>query len=410
MTLHPPSDTFQPEQMRPDDDEIDIAAVLGTLWRGKWLIAFCTVLAIFIGGYYAYVSATPLYRSTATVILESREEQVVDLQSVIGGLSGDTSVVNSEVEVLRSRSLMEKVVNRLDLIRDPEFNRSLRPPEMLDTLKANVKGWVKSALNIDTPQAETLTEQEAARATLDATVSSLIESITVSNIRQSLVFRITVETECARKSALIADTILQHYILNQLEVKFDATEQATNWLTERVSSLQAELEGSEARLSNFSSVADLVDVASLQALERQLKELRDRIAGAEGAAEAATARALVLTTAETRETRTQAAADRQLSQFFQRLSGGENETIAQAFDTRFEQILTRAELDAGRAESQLRALSASRDEMQARIAGQSEDLITLQQLTREAEASRVLYEYFLGRLKETSAQQGIQQA
>ena len=48
--------------------------------------------------------------------------------------------------------------------------------------------------------------------------------------------------------------------------------------------------------------------------------------------------------------------------------------------------------------------------MVADLEQQSEDLITLQQLTREAEAARVLYNYFLTRFNETSAQQGIQQA
>nr|WP_255572013.1 tyrosine-protein kinase domain-containing protein [Celeribacter sp. PS-C1] len=47
---------------------------------------------------------------------------------------------------------------------------------------------------------------------------------------------------------------------------------------------------------------------------------------------------------------------------------------------------------------------------EADIARQSDELIQLQQLTREAEASRLLYEYFLSRLKETSAQEGIQRA
>jgi len=48
--------------------------------------------------------------------------------------------------------------------------------------------------------------------------------------------------------------------------------------------------------------------------------------------------------------------------------------------------------------------------LSASIGRQNDDLITLQQLTREAEAVRLLYETFLRRLQETSAQQGIQQA
>ncbi|MFL4472286.1 Wzz/FepE/Etk N-terminal domain-containing protein [Tateyamaria armeniaca] len=118
-----------------DDDVIDLGALFSTFWRGKWFILFTTLMAILVGGYYAYVVATPMYRSTAVVILETNQEQIVDLQSVVGGISGETSEVNSEVEVLRARGLMGKVVDRLNLTEDPEFNFALRTPSALDQAK-----------------------------------------------------------------------------------------------------------------------------------------------------------------------------------------------------------------------------------------------------------------------------------
>ena len=63
-----------------------------------------------------------------------------------------------------------------------------------------------------------------------------------------------------------------------------------------------------------------------------------------------------------------------------------------------------------RSQDQLTALRASEAELSAQVSQQSRDLITLQQLTREAEASRVLYEHFLSRLNETTALQGNHRA
>ncbi|MFG6665067.1 GNVR domain-containing protein [Sulfitobacter sp. 916] len=63
-----------------------------------------------------------------------------------------------------------------------------------------------------------------------------------------------------------------------------------------------------------------------------------------------------------------------------------------------------------RSQDQLTALRASEAELSAQVSQQSCDLITLQQLTREAEASRVLYEHFLSRLNETTALQGNHRA
>lgn len=390
-----------------DSDIVDLGALLRTIWRGKWLVAIVTILIILAGGYYAFVGATPLYRSTSVVILETQEQQIVDLESVVGGLSGDTAEVNSEVEILRSRSLMEKVVSRLDLTVDPEFNQLLQPPGGLDVLLGLAEARLGVQL-IDRTDPATLPQQRV----LDGTVDALLERVVVRNVPQSFVFQITVETQSADKSALIADTIAEMYIVNQLDVKFEATQQATEWLTGRVTELQVELEKAEAAVSQFNAGTDLVSVEALQALERQLKDLRERRDAAAENVQAAQARAQVLTANPdaSRADKAELADDTQLTRFLSRIGNDTQGAMAQAFDTRFSQLIARADLDLSRAEAQLAALSQSITEIDGQIASQNRDLITLQQLSREAEASRLLYEYFLGRLKETSAQQGIQQA
>ena len=392
-----------PASQQTDDDVIDLGALFSTLWRGKWIILLITTVAVFLGGYYAYVVATPLYRATAVVILETNQEQLLDLQSVVGGLSGDTSEVNSEVEVLRARGLMGKVVDRLELVSDPEFNPELRLPGQVDQAKRYVKGL----LGLIQPDV-VLPQEEAVRRTRDKVITELLEVVTVRNVPQSLVFQVTAETESNRKSALIADTIVDLYILNQIEVKFDATEQATVWLSERLAELQMTLENSEIAVSEFSASTELVSVEGLQALERQIKELRDRIDTAEMNRATVVAQLAALEGAGSRSDQSMIADDAQLSRLLPR---AENDpAIATAFVARLELVLQRKRLDLVRADQQLMALRSSEEELNRELSQQGEDLITLQQLTREAEATRVLYEYFLTRLNETSAQQGIQQA
>lgn len=389
-------------QVQGGGDTIDVGALFNAIWRGKWLAALVAALALAAGSFYIFFVATPLYRSSAVVILETRQEQVVDLQSVVGGLSGETSVVNSEVEVLRGRGLMEKLVARLDLTRDPEFNAALSDGGFGARLRARV--------GLPGPGGAQLPAADQAQRELDATIDVLLQKTKVRNIPLSLVFEITVVTEDPRKSAQIADALAELYILNQLEVKFEATQQATAWLTDRVTALQAELELAEAKVKAFSAGTELINAQTLQALERQLKELRDRIANTEAATGAAQTRLAALASATGRGAQAEAASDQQLSRVLQRLNATADEALSAAFDTRFAQLLARAGLDLRRAQAQLAALKTSRDDLALQIERQSRDLIALQQLTREAEASRLLYEYFLSRLKETSAQQGIQQA
>ncbi|MEP1201224.1 GumC family protein [Tateyamaria sp.] len=402
-----------PEPHYQDDDTIDLSEILATLWRGKWIISVFVMAAVFIGAYYAFAIAVPKYRSTAVVILETKQDQIVDLQSVVGGISGDTSELNSELQVLRSRGLIGKVVDRLDLMQDPEFNASLRPISFQGRLNAEARAAAKLFLSKvgikSTPPSETDAPQDDLdQRRRDSVISSVLRAVDVNNIRQSLVFQINVETENAQKSALIADTIAELYILNQIEVKFESMEQATNWLSERVVLLQATLEENESKVSEFSASTQLVSVEGLRALERQIKELRERIETAKAASDTLRKRLEDLEAAENRADRAEVANDDQLTRLLPRVET--DEAIMRAFDARFEIVLQRARLDLLRSEQQLVALENSETELARQVARQGEDLIALQQLSREAEATRVLYEYFLTRLNETSAQQGIQRA
>jgi len=60
------------------------------------------------------------------------ESQVVDIEAVLSRKNSYGNV-SSEIEVLRSRMLAAKVIERLGLLNHPEFNPSLRKPEFSET-------------------------------------------------------------------------------------------------------------------------------------------------------------------------------------------------------------------------------------------------------------------------------------
>ncbi len=392
-----------PETDTPEDDVIDIGALIATLWRGKWIVLLTTLIAIILGGYYAYVAATPLYTSSAVVMLETDQKSIVDLESVVGGLTGDSTEVNSELEVLKSRGLMGKVVDQLDLVSDPEFNDVLQLPSAI----VGLKDQVKALLGVTDAPAD-FSDSLQEKITRDSVISALLERVAVRNVPLSLVFQVTVTTEASVKSALIADTIVDLYILNQIEVKFDATEQATTWLTDRVAELQVQLEVAEAKVTEFNGSTALISPEVLQAQEVQLKDLRERILLAKASEGAALARYNDLKAAEGRTAQAELSGDPQLQRLLRQIDT--QPTAASSFDTTFQRLLSRAGLEARRATQQVASLELSERGLSEQVAQQNTDLITLQQLTREAEANRLLYEYFLTRLKETSAQEGIQKA
>jgi len=375
-----------------DEDIIDIGALLGALWRKKlWILATIFVFAC-LGAFYALGVVTPKYRATSVILLDASGQQLLDLSAVLPSLGTDSEAINTEVEVLKSRRLLERVVATAHLTEDPEFNAALRPLSLKTKLKNALTG----------SEQKTRSDQEQTNNAINA----LLSRMSVRNIPNTYVLQVTMETEGAQKSATLADTIAEQYILYQMDVKFEATRDASEWLTSRVADLKLELEQAEARVAEYSTNSEAVSIESVQALDRQLKELRDRLATTRATfneAELQLANLVALESASAQE-KAEKAGDTRLTTLLRENGAGAE------FDARFEQLLSRAKTQAQRTEAQVQSLASSIETREAEIAKQSDEIIQLQQLSREAEASRLLYEYFLGRLKETAAQEGIQQA
>lgn len=392
------------------EETIDLGGLLSALWRGKGWIAAITALCIGLGGYYALGVATPLYSSTSVVMLDQREPAMPGLDGLVGtitGLGGSSQTVGTEVEVLRGRALLTKVVQRLNLDADPEFNSHLHEPGLVKTLVSGAKDGLAALFGAG--QEPALPEDEQRKRILDDTVTALLKKMYVRNISNSLVFEISINTTDPVKSSRIVDTIADEYITDQLAVKLEGTERATAWLSDRVAELQIELETSQTRLQAFRSSTEVIDETTLLALDRQAKDLRERISTAQESLDDAKRHLQALDAAQGRDAQAAVAGDATLDRLLASIKrGGSTDADAQ-FDQRYGQLAARAETEQARAEAQIGSLQAGLAGLEASIKSQSSDLITMQQLEREAESNRLLYEYLLTQMKQAQVQQGIQQ-
>jgi len=64
------------------------------------------------------------YEASTTIQLDPRKKNVANLEGVVSDLNVDTAAIESEAEVIRSRQILLKVIDRLDLRNDPEFHRA----------------------------------------------------------------------------------------------------------------------------------------------------------------------------------------------------------------------------------------------------------------------------------------------
>jgi tyrosine-protein kinase Etk/Wzc len=101
------------------DDGVSLAEYVDVLVEGRWLIGAIAAVAVVLGAGYAFV-ATPVYRSDVLVQVEQKKGGLGGLDD-LSGLFGESSPAETEIEILRSRSLVGAVVDelKLDVVAQP---------------------------------------------------------------------------------------------------------------------------------------------------------------------------------------------------------------------------------------------------------------------------------------------------
>src|SRR6267143_1057616 len=113
MAVDPPIPLAQPPLASEDGDGTSLHEYIGTLLASRGLIFFIT-LAVLVGGFLFDRLVIPVYRSDTLIQVEEKKRGMPGLEDMVGMFPGD-SVADTEIEILRSRSLVGGVVRSLSL-------------------------------------------------------------------------------------------------------------------------------------------------------------------------------------------------------------------------------------------------------------------------------------------------------
>lgn len=97
-------------------DDIDLAQLFAVLWGGKWMVLLATIAALFCAGLYL-IASRPVYSADGTVQVE-QSEKGGGLQTSMGDLGlmlGSPMETEAEIQILKSRMILTKVIEALNL-------------------------------------------------------------------------------------------------------------------------------------------------------------------------------------------------------------------------------------------------------------------------------------------------------
>ena len=263
-TGRPKSDLLAPDLLAPDLLAPDLLAIA---WNRKLRHAIVGALvAILLVGLGATLPAR--YKATTQLLVDPRDIKVLDNQLTPQAEAQNIGVtlVESQVLVLQSESILHQVVDRLKLDQDDEFNGRRASP-------------IRSILNrlLDSTGVRRTGPSQEERL---AALFNLQRFIRVRRLDRTYVIEASSSAESRDKARQILEALVAAYLDDQAVSRSDIARRTGQDLDSGVTSLRKTLEGAERKLSTYMQQNNLIVARGQLVNEQQLADLNGQLVNA----------------------------------------------------------------------------------------------------------------------------------
>jgi polysaccharide biosynthesis transport protein len=232
----------------PASANIDVANYLRLAQKHRYLILGSVVAALVIGLIFTLLTP-PTYTATATIQIDREAARVLGSESVTPteAMVSGMEFFETQYGLLRSRSLAERVVDRLGLASSDAFF---------------------DQMGQDSPTEGAAEERINRRRA--AAIALLQKNLSVDSVRGSRLATISFESPSPQLSTRIANAFAENFIQSNLDRKFESTAYVREFLEERIAQTKDRLEEAERQLVGYAAGETIVNVSEVENGSRSL--------------------------------------------------------------------------------------------------------------------------------------------
>lgn len=412
-----------------EDSRTSAAAIRGAVafLTRRWKMIAAYTVAMMILALIIMFSMTPYYTARTQILLNQADAKSSGADAVLSQMVASNALIDSQLSLITSTALLRRVVEKENLVNDPEFSGTGGR-----TLLSGLMGAVTSLFSASPPPEETATASDEPGALSPEelrAIGRLRGALQVSRVKLTFVIDISVTAKSPKMAARLANAVANAYVLDQLEARYETAQRASVWLSERLATLTDQVRASEEAVAEFRKRHNLLALPSGTINEQQLSELNVKLAAARAETAVAAARYEQVVAARQKGMNPASLPDVMRSPVITQLRGQEAEVnrkeadlvsrygarhplvvnvraevadIQSAIAAETRRILDTIQRSYEVAKAQQEALEQSISQLTGQTGADEAVSVRLRELQRIANANRTLYENFLSRSKLTS--------
>ena len=249
--------------------------------ENRWAIIIMMSLGCALGVIKA-VSEKPVYQARLTMAVEPSSSRA-NSQSVFDPYA--YRFYETQYELLKSRSVAERVVDKLDLANRQSVQNLLIAPSLARSLAKEFTSFTGITLIAEIVQPET-SDRKLSEIELNqrkAWLTGIIQGgVNVSGGDKTNLVHVTFNSINPQFAAEIANALVEAYIELGLDSQMNRTQQTSEWLSQRIVELKRTLDTAQTNLQDFmvtegmfaSVRSDQMTTSELQELNREYLQAR----------------------------------------------------------------------------------------------------------------------------------------
>lgn len=252
------------------EEEINLRDYLHIIRKRRWLIItilFVVVISVTILTF----RQTPVYEATTRILIEKETPNILTFKEVLELGTADTDYYQTQYKILKSRTLAKQVLEKLGIMQQAMQQEPETEKFSIPLLFAKVQ----ETLGFHEPPSS---EADKAVEKEEWAINNFLKMITVTSIRGSRLVDVSARSIDRKQTALIANTLVDKYIEQNLENKLSATKEAVTWLGKELETTQKKLADSEAALQAYKEQHAIISFEDRQNIVMQkLSELNTAV-------------------------------------------------------------------------------------------------------------------------------------
>lgn len=255
----------RPEEEHVADDSLTLRDIGRILLKHKWTLLLIVALACAVAAIRTFLS-TPIYRSTVILQIDQASPRVVrfdkdpDQDRQAGG---DDASIRTQQELLRSRSLAERVIDDLHLDQSGSSPLALTPGSQMgrhevEAAPQDLKGDYLGRLIAGYRKMTHPSTKSVEVLGREAIISRFLNALAVEPVRGSRLVKVHVDNTDPALAARIANSTVQTFIAMGMERRLEASSYAKSFLEDQIKQMKAKLEDSERRLNTYAQANQIL--------------------------------------------------------------------------------------------------------------------------------------------------------